>query len=86
VLVDAIRIYCRAIALGGTWSPEYREARRWLFDDSSRALMSFPTLCEIFAIDGRELRRSLRRFPYDPDPRLLRLARLADDEPVRRSA
>lgn len=78
VLVDAIRVYCRAIALGGTWSPEYREAKRWLFDDSSQSLMSFATLCEIFTIDARELRRSLRLFPHEPDPRLMRLARLVD--------
>lgn len=78
VLVDAIRIYCRAIALGGTWAPEYREAKRWLFDEKSRSLMSFGTLCEIFALNARDLRRSLRLFPHEPDARLMRLSRLVD--------
>ena len=78
VLVDAIRIYCRAIALGGTWTPEYREAKRWLFDEKSRSLMSFVAICEIFALNERALRRSLRLFPHEPDSRLLRISRLAD--------
>ena len=80
LLVDAIRVYCRGIALDGTWSPEYREAKRWIFDQKSRSFTSFATLCEVFAINAGELRRRLRRFPFEPDPRLLRLARLADAE------
>ena len=78
VLVDAIRVYCRSIALGGTWTPEYRETKRWLFDDKSRSLMSFGVLCDIFALNAVDLRRSLRIFPYEPDQRLLRISRLVD--------
>ncbi len=82
VLVDAIRVYCRSIALGGTWTPEYREARRWLFAEKSRSLISFGSLCEVFALNTADLRRSLRLFPYEPDPRLLRLSRLVDCGPA----
>lgn len=76
VFVDGIRTYCRAVALEATWTPEYREALRWMIDETGTGLFSFENLCQIFALDARELRRSLRRFPEDPDPRLLRLAGL----------
>lgn len=73
ILFDAIRIYCRGLAADRSWSPEFREAKRWLLDDSASSLTSCVTLCELFSIDPEKLRRALLRFPVDPDPQLIRL-------------
>lgn len=64
IFVDGVQTYCRE-TLHGASSPEYREAERWVFR-SGDGLTSFSTLCAIFDIDARRLRRQLLRFRDEP--------------------
>jgi hypothetical protein len=72
IFADGVRIYCREIVRGATSSQEYREAERWVFR-SGNGLTSFATLCSIFEIDSRRLRRQLLKFRDRPQAGLTEL-------------
>ncbi|MEA2623998.1 MAG: hypothetical protein QOD06_43 [Candidatus Binatota bacterium] len=72
IFVDGVRIYCREIIRGTISSPDYREAERWVFR-SGNGLTSFATLCSVFEIDSRRLRRQLLEFRDRPQVGLTEL-------------
>jgi hypothetical protein len=73
VFIDGIQTYCREILRGATNGLAYREVERWIFRPDSDAITSFSTLCELFGIDPRRLRRGLLRFREHPDRRILEI-------------
>jgi hypothetical protein len=79
MLADAVRCY-----QGAETAPTevrrqlFREARRWLFEESSAGPFSFEMVCEMLVIKPQFLRRRLKRW------RALDRAGLADWRPVRR--
>jgi hypothetical protein len=73
VFSDGIETYCREILRGSTTSLSYREVERWIFRPSSDAVTSFSSLCELFGIDPRRMRRALIRFREHPSEGILNL-------------
>ena len=71
VFTDGIRAYCEEILKGSTGSFTYREVHRWIFREESDAITSFSSLCELFRIDTRSLRRALLRFREHPTAGIL---------------
>src|SRR5688572_13498402 len=55
VFIDGIRTYCAEV--GRPNGLAYREAAGWIFRPDSEAATSFSTLCLLFEIDARQLRR-----------------------------
>lgn len=76
VFTDGIQTYCREVLRGATNGIVFREVERWIFRPDSDALTSFSSLCELFAIDPRRLRRGLLRFRENPDRKVLELLNL----------
>ena len=73
VFTDGIQAYCREILHGSTTSLTYREVERWIFRPNSDAVTSFSSLCELFGIDARRMRRALIRFREHPSEGILNL-------------
>ena len=73
VFTDGIETYCREILRGSTSDRAYREVECWIFRSNSDAITSFATLCELFGIDGRRMRRALIRFRDHPSEGILNL-------------
>ena len=73
VFTDGIQSYCREILRGSTTSLMYREVERWIFRPNSDAITSFSSLCELFSIDARRMRRALIRFREHPSEGILNL-------------
>lgn len=73
VFTDGIQSYCREILRGSTQSLTYREVERWIFRPSSDAITSFSSLCELFGIDPRRMRRALLHFREKPDQGILEI-------------
>lgn len=73
VFTDGVQAYCREILRGSTTSLTYREVERWIFRPSSDAVTSFSSLCELFDIDARRMRRALLRFRENPSEGILNL-------------
>lgn len=73
VFSDGVQTYCREILRGSTASLTYREAERWIVRPNSDAITSFSSLCELFAIDVRRMRRALLRFRDQPSEGVLNL-------------
>ena len=67
-----VRTYCREVLRPSTANLAYREVYRWIFRSDSHAVTSFTSLCELFAIDARMLRRALTQFREQPTEALLR--------------
>ena len=73
VFADGIQAYCAEILRGSTTSLTYREVERWIFRPNSDAITSFSSLCELFGIDARRMRRALIRFREHPSEGILNL-------------
>jgi hypothetical protein len=73
VFTDGIQAYCAEILRGSTTSLTYREVERWIFRPNSDAITSFSSLCELFGIDPRRMRRALIRFREHPSEGILNL-------------
>ena len=73
VFTDGIQTYCREILRGSTTSLTYREVERWIFRPNSDAITSFSSLCELFGIDARRMRRALIRFREHPSEGIFNL-------------
>ncbi|MGH7897767.1 MAG: hypothetical protein ACREQQ_07435 [Candidatus Binatia bacterium] len=73
VFADGIQSYCREVLRGATEGLAYREVERWIFRPNSDALTSFSSLCELFGIDPRRLRRALLHFRENPDRGVLQI-------------
>jgi len=73
VFSDGIQSYCRQVLRGGTRSLTYREVEQWIFRPSSDAITSFSSLCELFGIDPRRMRRALLHFRENPQQGILEL-------------
>ena len=73
VFTDGVQTYCREVLSGSTTSLTYREVERWIFRPSSDAITSFSSLCELFGIDPRRMRRALLRFRDQPSEGVLNL-------------
>jgi hypothetical protein len=73
VFTDGVHTYCREVLRGSTNSLAYREVERWMFRPNSDAITSFSSLCELFSIDVRRMRRALVRFRECPTTRILTL-------------
>jgi hypothetical protein len=73
VFTDGIQTYCREILRGATAGLTYREVERWIFRPNSDAITSFSSLCELFGIDVRRMRRALIRFREHPSEGILNL-------------
>jgi hypothetical protein len=73
VYTDGIQTYCREVLYGNITSLAYREVERWIFRPNSDAITSFSTLCELFGIDARRMRRALIRFREQPSEGILNL-------------
>jgi hypothetical protein len=73
VFTDGIRAYCAETLRGTTTSLTYREVERWIFRPNSDAITSFSSLCELFEIDVRRMRRALIRFREHPSEGILNL-------------
>ncbi len=73
VYTDGIQTFCREVLHGTTTSLSYREVERWIFRPNSDAITSFSTLCELFGIDPRRMRRALIRFREQPSEGILNL-------------
>ena len=73
VFTDGIQAYCAEILRGSTTSLTYREVERWIFRPNSDAITSFSSLCELFGIDARRMRRGLIRFREHPSEGILNL-------------
>ena len=73
VFTDGIQTYCREILRGSTAGLTYREVERWIFRPNSDAITSFSSLCELFGIDARRMRRALIRFREHPSEGILNL-------------
>lgn len=73
VFTDGTQTYCREILHGSTTSFTYREVERWIFRPNSDAITSFSSLCELFGIDPRRMRRALLRFREHPSEGILSL-------------
>ncbi len=73
VFTDGVQTYCREILRGSTTSLTYREVERWIFRPNSDAITSFSSLCELFGIDPRRMRRALIRFREHPSEGILNL-------------
>jgi hypothetical protein len=73
VYTDGIQTFCREVLRGTTTSLSYREVERWIFRPNSDAITSFSTLCELFGIDPRRMRRALIRFREHPSEGILNL-------------
>jgi hypothetical protein len=73
VFTDGIQAYCAEILRGSTTSLTYREVERWIFRPNSDAITSFSSLCELFGIDARRMRRALIRFREHPSEGILNL-------------
>lgn len=71
IFSDGIRRYCEEVVQGSTNTFAYREVQRWIFRESSDAVTSFSTLCELFGIDARPMRRALLRFREHPSREIL---------------
>lgn len=71
VFTDGVYCYCREVLRGTTDSLAYREVERWIFRPNSDAITSFSSLCELFGIDVRRMRRALMRFRECPSTRIL---------------
>ena len=77
VFLDGITTYCREVTRGALTSLAYREAHQWIFRPDSDALTSFSTLCTIFQVDPRRLRRRLMRLREEPNLDISRLLQQA---------
>jgi hypothetical protein len=66
VFIDGIQSYCVQVIIGAVHGPEFREVERWIFSREEDALTSFHSLCELFEIDARGLRRGLLEFREHP--------------------
>jgi len=73
VFTDGVQTYCREVLRGTTTSLAYREVERWIFRPDSDAITSFSSLCELFEIDTRRMRRALLRFREQPSEGILNL-------------
>jgi len=73
VFTDGVQTYCREVLSGSTTSLTYREVERWIFRPNSDAITSFSSLCELFGIDARRMRRALIRFREQPSEGILNL-------------
>jgi hypothetical protein len=73
VFTDGIQAYCAEILRGSTTSLTYREVERWIFRPNSDAITSFSSLCELFGIDPRRMRRALICFREHPSEGILNL-------------
>jgi hypothetical protein len=73
VFTDGVQTYCREVLRGATTSLAYREVERWIFRPDSDAITSFSSLCELFGIDPRRMRRALLRFREQPSEGILNL-------------
>jgi len=73
VFTDGIQAYCAEILRGSTTSLTFREVERWIFRPNSDAITSFSSLCELFGIDARRMRRALIRFREHPSEGILNL-------------
>lgn len=73
VFIDGIQTYCRETLSGSTTSLAYREVERWIFRPGSDAITSFSSLCELFGVEARQLRRGLLVFRAHPSPAILEL-------------
>jgi hypothetical protein len=73
VFTDGVQTYCKEILRGSTVSLTYREVERWIFRPSSDAITSFSSLCELFGIDPRRMRRALLHFRENPDRGILEI-------------
>jgi hypothetical protein len=73
VFTDGVQTYCREILNGATEGLAYREVERWIFRPNSDAITSFSSLCELFGIDARRMRRALLRFREQPSEGILNL-------------
>ena len=73
VFTDGVQAYCREILSGSTTSLTYREVERWIFRPNSDAITSFSSLCELFGIDARRMRRALICFREHPSEGILNL-------------
>ena len=73
VFLDGLTTYCREVSRHDTTSLAYREVHHWIFRGDSDALTSFSSLCEMFGIDARRLRRRLAKLREQPDCDLGRL-------------
>jgi hypothetical protein len=73
VFTDGIQAYCAEILRGSTTSLTFREVERWIFRPNSDAITSFSSLCELFEIDPRRMRRALIRFREHPSEGILNL-------------
>jgi hypothetical protein len=71
VFTDGIQSYCKEVLRGSTASLTYREVERWIFRPSSDAITSFSSLCELFSIDPRRMRRALLHYRENPDRGIL---------------
>lgn len=71
VFIDGIRTYCQEVLKDRTTSLAYREVERWIFRPESDVVTSFSSLCQLFEIDSRRLRRRLIQFRDAPDAGLL---------------
>lgn len=74
VFADGVQTYCREILRGSTTSLTYREVERWIFRPSSDAITSFSSLCELFGIEARKMRRALLRCRDQPSDGVLDLS------------
>jgi hypothetical protein len=73
VFTDGIQAYCAEILRGSTTSLTFREVERWIFRPNSDAITSFSSLCELFEMDARRMRRALIRFREHPSEGILNL-------------
>lgn len=73
IFLDGVTTYCREVSRGDLKSLAYREAQYWIFRPESDALTSFASLCQLFQIDARRLRRRLMRLQKEPNVEVERL-------------
>jgi len=73
IFLDGVTTYCREVSRGDLNSIAYREAHYWIFRPESDALTSFASLCQVFQIDTRRLRRRLMRLQSEPNAEVARL-------------
>src|ERR1700730_16081184 len=66
ILIDAVRCFQNNFeAHLPSAQNEFREARRWIFDDKADGPFSFESVCNALQIDSRGLRYSLVRWKRD---------------------
>ena len=73
VFLDGLSTYCREVSRHDETSLAYREVHHWIFRGDSDALTSFSSLCEMFGLDARRLRRRLLALRENPNSDLGRL-------------